>query len=119
MAGPTKPTTARLGTAKASSWVLDFAIPKMAGPTVRLGIAEPTVRVAEPVKTTTVRLGIAKAGTRVLNFAIPKAEGGGAYEHDDGEARFGKFDDEGWRILQNDDSGQKQASVLNCAILKV
>ncbi len=71
------------------------------------------------MKTTTVRLGIAKAGTRVLNFAIPKAEGGGAYEHDDGEARFGKFDDEGWRILQNDDSGQKQASVLNFAILKV
>jgi len=46
---------------------------------------------------TTVRLGIAKVGTRVLNFAIPKAEGGGAYEHDDDEARFGKFDDEGYK----------------------
>ena len=44
MAGPTKPMTARLGTAKASSWVLDFAIPKMAGSTGRLGIAEPTVK---------------------------------------------------------------------------
>ena len=33
----------------------------------------------------------------MLNFAIPKAEGGGAYEHDDGEARFGKFDNEGYK----------------------
>ena len=44
MAGPTKPMTARLGTAKASSWVLNFAIPKTAGSTVGLGIAEPTVK---------------------------------------------------------------------------
>jgi len=48
---------------------------------------------------TTVRLGIAKVGTQVLNFAIPKAEGGGAYEHDDGEAQFGKFDDEGYKTM--------------------
>ena len=64
---------------------------------------------------TMVRLRIAKAGTQVLNFAILKAEGG-AYEHDDSEAQFGKFNDEGWRILQNDDSGQKQAS--GCSILQ-